>query len=87
MIIMRDLIAIKKCTLCQKSKTMKYISNYIDINSSSLLIIFCLIAFSTGRDNIITICSDLRSWCKTIVTTLFYISSYNIFAPSPQYVV
>jgi len=27
-----------------------------------------------------------RAWCKTIVTTSFYIRSYNSFAPSPQYV-
>ena len=25
-----------------------------------------------------------RAWCKTIVTTSFYIRSYNSFAPSPQ---
>ena len=25
-----------------------------------------------------------RSWCKTIVTTSFYIRSYNSFAPSPR---
>ena len=24
-----------------------------------------------------------RAWCKTIVTTLFYITSYNNYAPSP----
>jgi len=27
-----------------------------------------------------------RAWCKTIVTTSFYIRSYNSFAPSPQLV-
>jgi len=27
-----------------------------------------------------------RAWCKTIVTTSFYIRSYNSFAPSPRYV-
>jgi len=27
-----------------------------------------------------------RAWCKTIVTTLFRITSYNSFAPSPQIV-
>jgi len=26
-----------------------------------------------------------RAWCKTIVTTSFYIRSYNNFAPSPRY--
>jgi len=26
-----------------------------------------------------------RAWCKTIVTTSFYIMSYNSFAPSPRY--
>ena len=26
-----------------------------------------------------------RAWCKTIVTTSFYIRSYNSFAPSPQF--
>ena len=25
-----------------------------------------------------------RAWCKTIVTTLFYILSYNSFAPDPR---
>jgi len=25
-----------------------------------------------------------RAWCKTIVTMLFYITSYNSFAPSPN---
>jgi len=29
----------------------------------------------------------LRAWCKTIVTTLFYIRSYNSFATSPRYYV
>jgi len=28
--------------------------------------------------------SKSRAWCKTIVTTSFYIRSYNSFAPSPQ---
>ena len=28
-----------------------------------------------------------RAWCKTIVTTSFYIRSYNSFAPSPRYAV
>ena len=28
-----------------------------------------------------------RAWCKTIVTTTFYIRSYNSFAPSPRYVI
>jgi len=27
----------------------------------------------------------LRAWCKTIVTTSFYIRSYNGFAPSTRY--
>ena len=26
-----------------------------------------------------------RTWCKTIETTLFYITSYHNFAPSPRY--
>jgi len=26
-----------------------------------------------------------RTWCKTIVTTFFYITNYNGFAPSPQH--
>ena len=29
--------------------------------------------------------SILRAWCKTIVTTLFYIISYNSLAPSPEF--
>ena len=28
--------------------------------------------------------SIARAWCKTIVTTSFYIRSYNSFAPSPR---
>ena len=28
----------------------------------------------------------LRAWCKTIVTTSFYIRSYNSFASSPRIV-
>ena len=28
-----------------------------------------------------------RVWCKTMVTTLFYITSYNSFAPRPWYTV
>jgi len=28
-----------------------------------------------------------RAWCKTIVTTSFYIRSYNSFAPSPRFAV
>ena len=26
-----------------------------------------------------------RAWCKTIITTSFYIRSYNSFAPSPRF--
>ena len=29
--------------------------------------------------------SILRAWCKNIVTTLFHITSYNSFVPSPRY--
>jgi len=29
---------------------------------------------------------DSRTWCKTIVTTSFYIRSYNSFAPNPRIV-
>jgi len=31
--------------------------------------------------------STSRVWCKTIVTTSFYIRSYNSFAPSPRHAV
>jgi len=27
-----------------------------------------------------------RAWCKTILTTFFYITSYNSFAPSLRYI-
>jgi len=30
----------------------------------------------------VSVYSLLRAWCKTIVTTLFYITNYNSFAPS-----
>jgi len=32
--------------------------------------------------DIINIPTVMKAWCKTIVTTLFYITSYNSFAPS-----
>ena len=31
--------------------------------------------------------SKSRAWCKTIVTTSFYIRSYNSFAPSPRNII
>jgi len=31
--------------------------------------------------------SASRAWCKTIVTTSFYIRSYNSFAPSPRHTI
>ena len=30
--------------------------------------------------------SSSRVWCKPVVTTFFYITSYNSFAPSPRYI-
>jgi len=43
------------------------------------------IAKKNKRYIVLQLFSLSRAWCKTMVTTSFYIRSYNSFAPSPRY--
>jgi len=42
--------------------------------------------FMSNAHNVLLIHNEhARAWCKTIITSLFNITSYNSFAPSPRY--
>ena len=54
------------------------IYNYYINDSLSLLLLFQIREYS-----LLYALIKRTNWCKTIVTTLFYIKSYNSFVPSP----
>ena len=79
---------------------LKYDSNYIqkiDINSTERLDVcpteyvtprwvFCVTGLELKWHLHQTVITFSKAWCKTIVTTLFYITSYNSFAPNLYFV-
>ena len=77
------LICKKKNTL--KNSLLEFSCSYAYI-SNNIVNTFVKIVRDPRKQcpNCIRYNTITRAWCKTIVTTSFYIRSYNSFAPSPR---